>query len=111
MTAPLTNGSGSKPDYPCPACGGTVRWDFTCHTYGWKDDGTGGMACLYCDSAVEYECLECDWSYVDGLNPRNPRSAANVARRPAWLVTPDGGPLGLVGGMPGVPSRWDDDDD
>ena len=79
---------------PCPACGGQVVADLTCHTYGQtRDDGTVQfMACLPCDSAIRYWCYPdddeaegCGWDYVDGLNPSNPRSSDNEAKRPAWL--------------------------
>ena len=72
---------------PCPICGGEVRYYPTCHTYG--IDGRW-MACISCDSAIEYMCINEDnllshWSYIDGLNPRNPRAEVNAANRPKWL--------------------------
>jgi hypothetical protein len=85
-----------KPLHRCPRCSGQLRFDLTCHTYGWNDDGTGGKACMPCDSAWEFWCampdddgdlLEdgCGWSYTWGLNPRNPRAAVNEQRRPSWI--------------------------
>lgn len=95
----------------CPDCGGPVQWDLTCHT--WPGAGGRWMSCLPCDSAVRYDCMAgedevgCGWSYTHGLNPRNPRAAANEAKRPAWLPEkPDGG--GLPGPAEGVKSAWDD---
>lgn len=48
-----------------------------------------------CDSAIEYMCSSlwylsdspapCDWSYTHGLNPNNPRFAAEQESRPDWL--------------------------
>lgn len=67
------------------------------------------MACIGCDSAVEYFCTaaDCRWSYIDGLNPRNPRSVENARKRPTWLVTRVLGPLGIRSGMDGV--EWAED--
>jgi hypothetical protein len=67
----------------CPKCKSLdIVWDYVCHTYGppW-------MACMDCDSAVDYYCREntCDWRYTDGLNSRNPRAEENAKKRPAWL--------------------------
>lgn len=68
------------------------------------------MSCLPCDSAVEYSCTDedCFWDYTDGLNPGNPRSAANEEKRPSWL---DGWDLGTGHYFPriypGVKDRWD----
>jgi hypothetical protein len=74
--------------FECPQCGGEVRWDFACHTY---PGPTGGFfACLPCDSATEYYCVSCPWSYTQGLNPHSPRTAANETHRPQWL--PEVGP-------------------
>jgi len=81
----------------CPDCGGQVHWDFTCHTYGWAEDGTGGKACLGCDSAIEFCCARpdqdgdlledgCGWAYTWGLSPRNPSFARNEERRPWWIA-------------------------
>jgi hypothetical protein len=88
--------AGGNPIHPCPECGGTVRFDLTCHTYAWSDDGTGGKACMSCDSAWLFICARpdpdgdlledgCGWSYTWGLNPRNPRAAGNASRRPPWI--------------------------
>ena len=77
-------------EFACPECGGKVWWDFTCHT--WPQTTADGkeqwMACLGCDSAIEYLCDNCFWCYTDGLNPRSPRTEANEQKRPAWLITP-----------------------
>ena len=71
----------------CPSCGGDVAFSDTCHTWGGKEDGTGWMACMGCFSALYLFCCEpgCDWRYTHGLNPLNPRSAANAKNRPPWL--------------------------
>lgn len=73
----------------CPECGGPVAYDLTCHTYG--QDGKF-YACMPCDSAIEYICVnqyddigDCDWRYTHGLNPANPRAAKNEESRPPWL--------------------------
>jgi hypothetical protein len=82
---------------PCPDCGGIVRYNLTCHTWGGKPDGTGWRACLPCDSAFEFACAlpdhdgdllldGCGWGYTWGLNPRNPRSVSNETRRPPWIA-------------------------
>lgn len=99
----------------CPECGGKVAYDLTCHTYPTRrDDGTEAwMACLPCDSAIEYVCTgqyndenpgTCRWEYTHGLNPGNPRAAQNEAQRPAWLGDHQlvQGPLGMVTALPGV---------
>ena len=91
----------------CPDCGGIVRYDLTCHTWGGNEDGTGWMACLPCDSAIYYCCDDCGWSYTDGLNPRNPRSVENEKHRPSWLVTARDN-YG-IGAMAGIPAAWDDE--
>jgi hypothetical protein len=88
----------------CPGCGSPVVYDLACHTWPQRrDDGTERwMACLPCDSAVRYMCdgpdtgegypdEGCGWSYVHGLNPRNPRATANEESRPSWLPGPSGG--------------------
>lgn len=108
------------PDVPvaCPDCGNArITWDYTCHTWPRrKDDGTERwMSCMPCSSAIEYWCGndDCDWHYDHGLNPRNPRAAANEAKRPAWL--PEKVPIGRVlrdpVAHPEVRSVWSDDDD
>jgi hypothetical protein len=89
---------------PCPECAGPVRWNFTCHTYGWQEDGTGGMACMSCDSAIEFCCAQpdqdgdlledgCGWMYTWGLNRRNPSAVRNEEHRPPWIE-------------PGTPFTW-----
>jgi phage terminase large subunit GpA-like protein len=68
----------------CPNCGAEVYWDFTCHTWF---NGEIWMACMNCDSAVEYICsreYSC-WTYTDGLNSRSPRAEENSKKRPEWL--------------------------
>lgn len=106
----------------CPECDGEVRWTHACHTYGFKADGTGGLACMNCDSAIEYVCADqyadyprgdCAWTYIHGLNPRNPRSSANESRRPEWLAghqlySPP--PLSMAQPLPGVKELWGEDD-
>lgn len=65
----------------CPECKSeNLYWYYTCHTYGppW-------MACISCDSAVMYSCLDCAWGYTDWLNSGNPRAEENKKHRPAWL--------------------------
>ncbi len=79
---------------PCPDCGGIVRYDLGCHTWGGNPDGTGWRACLPCDSAYDFDCAGttgrradgCGWGYTWGLNPRNPRSVSNETRRPPWIA-------------------------
>ena len=68
----------------CPRCGGPVSTSPTCHTY---EQFGRWMACARCDSAVEWSCddYDCGWDFTQGLNPRNPRAAANEAQRPPWL--------------------------
>jgi hypothetical protein len=116
----------------CPECGGKVVYDLACHT--WPQTRPGGgvtfMSCMPCDSAIEYYCVAqyaddspgtCAWEYTHGLNPRNPRSAANEAKRPAWIpeglsVNQRAGgsdfmPLVLATALPGVPWACDREDD
>ena len=74
----------------CPKCDSAVVRYMTCHTYqnGCDSDGNAlWVACYGCNSAEEYSCASetCDWVYTYGLNPLNPRSAANEANRPDWL--------------------------
>lgn len=77
----------------CPRCGGSVLYDLACHTYG---QGGKFYACMPCDSAIEYICAgqfddeptDCRWRYTHGLNPDNPRAAANEENRPPWLPGP-----------------------
>lgn len=84
--------------HPCPLCASPVAWNYTCHTWGGNPDGTGWKHCLPCDSAIEFYCegvrlpfddpdsyTGCGWTYVWGLNPRNPRSGHNDQQRPIWL--------------------------
>jgi hypothetical protein len=106
------------PDAPvaCPECGGTdIAWDFTCHTWGGKEDGTGWKACMPCDSAIQYYCRgngnDYCWNYTHGLNPGNPRSVANDARRPPWLPEKIESRNGFLVTHPQVRSAWADDDD
>lgn len=76
-------------DQRCPECGGEVSAMLTCHTYPQScPDGTlAWYSCMPCDSATDYFCDndDCGWDYTAGLNPRNPRAAANESKRPAWL--------------------------
>lgn len=80
--------------FPCPDCGGPVGSMGTCHTYGFKEDGTGGLACIGCWTAIYLYCLGdpeddadegCGWSYTWGLNPKNPSSEGNDRCRPEWI--------------------------
>lgn len=108
----------------CPRCGSEVVYNLTCHTYG-SDEG-GWFACMPCDSAIEYVCVRqydddppepvCDWRYTHGLNPRNPRAAANEACRPSWIpqglsvvqpVQEKPLPLSIVSAVSGVRAIWD----
>jgi hypothetical protein len=111
-----------------------VAYDLTCHTYSLqREDGTESWrACMPCDSAIEYMCTAwmdddepgvCDWIYVHGLNPRNPRWAHNEARRPAWIPpgrdcvqtvyakSPPGYPISLAMAVPGVRMLGDHGDE
>lgn len=71
----------------CPKCGSSeVTSSPTCNTwrgsYGW-------MTCSpSCGDATDWDCEACGWSYTEGLNPQNPRAAANEANRPDWLGVP-----------------------
>lgn len=83
----------SADDRRCPLCGGPVGSYPTCHT--WPQTRPNGspqwMACMPCDSATEWCCDAdsddplCYWSYTEGLNPDNPKAAANELNRPDWL--------------------------
>ena len=98
-----------RPQYHCPRCGSSALWDFDCHTYG--DTKTGFRACLPCDSATRWFCASdtCHWTYTQGLNPRNPRTAHNEASRPQWL--PERGPHEWPDPMPlGGPDDEDESD-
>ena len=76
----------------CPECGSDrIYYDYTCHTYpgGTREDGTRiYMACLPCDSAIEYCCYDCTWSWNAHLNRGNPRTEKNDAKKPSWYVQP-----------------------
>lgn len=70
----------------CPKCNSeNIRWNLTCHTY---KSGNTWMACMPCDSAIEYYCTEdkCDWSFTHGLNKGNPMTEENEKSRPQWLI-------------------------
>lgn len=100
-----TSGEKDRPVATCPDCGGPVYYDLDCHT--WSNSQGKWVACLPCDSAIRYECQhgDCEWGYVDGLNPRNPRSADNARRRPDWLTDWelfDDSPLDMARAYPGV---------
>lgn len=96
----------------CPECSGPVEADLGCHTWPrtvTRKDGTTFeqyMACMPCDSATIWSCETrwmdedelralgkklgrkvsvCEWSFTEGLNPGNPRTADNETRRPEWL--------------------------
>jgi hypothetical protein len=107
----------------CPECGGKVAYDLTCHTWPQQQRDGGSerfMTCMPCDSAIEYLCTEwlrddkpgeCNWRYTHGLNPRNPRSAANDAKRPAWIpVDLTCRRDGFTQAVPGVRMLGDDDE-
>lgn len=83
MSAPV------RPPIVCPVCASTdVYADTTCHTWpgGTRADGTvTWMACQGCGSAMRYGCFGCGWTYTHGLNPNNPRAAANASARPPWI--------------------------
>jgi hypothetical protein len=102
------------PTPTCPECGAHVVWDFDCQTYSQtRSDGSDSWwACQGCDSAIEYICggcwdddTDCQWCYIDGLNPRNPRAVKNAERRPLWLPPRDRSGCGDV--VPGVRSVRD----
>lgn len=72
----------------CPKCGSdNVAWDTACHT--WPNERAGGVfyACIGCDSARKYICMEkgCDWRYTHGLNPDNPRFGNEQKSKPVWV--------------------------
>ena len=68
---------------PCPNCGShSVTASLDCHTY---PQGDKWMACLGCASAMRFGCGDCDWWYMWGGNPRNPRFRNNEERKPSWL--------------------------
>lgn len=73
----------------CPKCGSSeVTSSPTCST--WRGSH-GWMVCSSsqsCDDATDWACEDCDWSYVEGLNPKNPRAAGNEDSRPDWLEVP-----------------------
>ena len=87
----------------CPRCGGQVAYDLDCHTWQ-RSDGVW-MSCLGCASATYYTCLadDCRWSYIAGLNPRNPRAAENESNKPPWDA-----PM-HEDAPPPVPSLWEVD--
>lgn len=89
----------------CPWCGSDVVVDLGCHTWPRKvtrEDGSTFeqfMSCMPCDSATVWSCetfwmiegdeelqgrTPCNWSWTDGLNPRNPRAEENDERNPHW---------------------------
>lgn len=82
--------------HACPKCEGYVQRSFTCHTHQSRlSNGKDiWVSCLTCDSAVQYACEAdgCDWYYVNGLNPKNPRAADNELRRPQWMPLPENDP-------------------
>lgn len=80
--------------HECPECGSDVYRRSACQTFPSQREGgpLTWMACLDCDSAVRYACGRCGWSYTNGLNPRNPRSAANEAKKPGWMPPPEEDP-------------------
>jgi len=78
-----------EPGRPCPACGAATDMMPTCHTWANRrpDGSVVWMACMGCDSAMDYYCTadDCRWDYTHGLNPQNPRAADNATRKPGWL--------------------------
>jgi hypothetical protein len=72
----------------CPVCNGPVYGYLTCQT--WTDARGTWMSCMGCSSAIYWHCISdtpCSWSYTEGLNSRNPRSAANEEKKPSWTPT------------------------
>lgn len=113
MRGALAVGLADEVPPACPECGGKVAYGLACHTYG---QGDKFYACLPCDSAISYFCAEwlddkptaCRWEYTHGLNPLNPRSAANEARRPPWI--PASQPFTENWRAPGVPLNGSQED-
>lgn len=93
----------------CPECGSKVYWDYACHTWPRDYDGTHVvfMACIPCDTARRYICLDCGWSYTHGLNPKNPRFNTEQKRKPDWI---DDKWLGTdpITTASDVPNLWED---
>ena len=88
-------------DHHCPECDGAIQRSYTCHTRSSRLSNGAEMwvSCNNCDSAVQYACIglgskgtSCDWYYVNGLNPKNPRAVANELRRPKWMPLPENDP-------------------
>ena len=70
----------------CPLCGGQVKGYYTCHTYFDAHWNAWCSCSTPCGSAVSWYCdAGCGWEYIEGLNSKNPRSAANEGRRPVWV--------------------------
>lgn len=100
----------------CPQCGGSnLRWEFACHTYPiGEGERQRWSSCLPCDSAVLYYCAAGSglcWAYTHGLNPANPRAAANEQRRPPWLPEKLPHSHGMAQARPEIPHTWDREDD
>jgi hypothetical protein len=72
-------------DYLCPRCNSEVNGFFDCHT--WPGHNGVWMSCIGCSSAIHWYCMECDWSYTEGLSKGNPRSIENEENRPPWVPT------------------------
>jgi hypothetical protein len=75
----------------CPWCGGFVAFRPACETF---EDENQWWIHEHCDKAVQYYCLaaydnipnpSCTWSYVHGMNKRNPAWDHNEDRRPTWI--------------------------
>ena len=95
----------------CPECScPRIYYDYTCHTYASTraDGSTMFMACLPCDSAIEYVCNDCTWRWNAHLNPRNPRSVENDKKKPDWYVEPEYAEKSyFLRPMPGIVSIYD----
>jgi len=73
----------------CPWCGGFVEYRMTCETFQENDRW---WIHTDCDRAVQYYCLgayennpTCTWSYIHGMNQRNPSWDHNEDRHPTWI--------------------------
>lgn len=76
----------------CPQCNSEEIYRyFTCHTYLIDNKW---YSCLPCDSAIEFFCDDCDWSFTWGLNENNPRFEREKSYKPNWL--PDISHTGLI---------------
>lgn len=69
---------------PCPSCTAPFvsRDPTACHT--WRSKRDVWVSCTKCDSAVLYSC-PCGWTFLNGMNPKNPRTDQNERNRPDWM--------------------------